>query len=471
MLIDSLYTIEREIFSRIFGAISDDVEKIYSGNLFLAIFGLHKALAFADKENISPVKEQIMLNLAYRYEENDNPGEAVYWYEKCLNEPYYANDVFYKMVIIANLVRNLVQCNELFYAGNLLEELAKIEEMQDTTLKDQLLAIKYYIEAEVAFYQKNKHHNDMENLLTKSRMLYKSSGAHSIFACLDMDIEEMLGELYSNINDFPSSLQHFESAINFAEVYRNKKRESIIYRKISTVYEKMDDLKSALEMYKKYYRLSEDISRQKNSLFSDYLLEIYNIGHVEGIISQLKDINKKLANKRNTDYLTGIYNRRFWDETIRYKVVEQGVETSPVSVLMMDIDSFKEYNDHYGHVRGDMILKKIGEVLKNSMVRDTDVVARYGGEEFIILLDATGVQGSKKVAAEVLDNINSLDISTNPEDPDSILSLSIGISTGTIRSESNIYDLIRNADRALYYSKKSGKGKYTHFSDISQEGG
>ena len=104
-----------------------------------------------------------------------------------------------------------------------------------------------------------------------------------------------------------------------------------------------------------------------------------------------------------------------------------------------------------------MILKKIGEVLKNSVARDTDVVARYGGEEFIILLDATGVKGSKKVASEVLDNIKSLDISINPEDPDDILSLSIGISTGTIRSESNIYDLIRNADKALYYSKGTEK--------------
>jgi diguanylate cyclase (GGDEF)-like protein len=467
MLIDSLYTIEREIFSRIFGTMSDDVEKIYSGNLFLAIFGLHKALAIAEKENISPVKEQIMLSLAYRYEENDNPGEAVYWYEKCLNEPYYANDAFYKMVIIANLVRNLVQCNELFYASDLLEELAKIGEIQDTTLKDQLLAIKYYIEAEVAFYRKNKPHNYIENLLVQSSILCKSSGAHSIFAYLDTDIEEMLGELYSNINDFPRSLEHFESAKNLAEAYRNEKRKSVIYGKMSSVYEKMGDLKSAVDMYKKYYRLSENIHRQKSRLFSDYLLEIYNIGHVEDIINQLRDINKKLANKRNTDYLTGIYNRRFWDETVRYKVVEKGIETSPVSVLMLDIDSFKKYNDHYGHVRGDMILKKIGEVLKNSVARDTDVVARYGGEEFIILLDATGVKGSKKVASEVLDNIKSLDISINPEDPDDILSLSIGISTGTIRSESNIYDLIRNADKALYYSKRNGKGRYTHFNDIS----
>ena len=78
MLADNLYTIEREILSRIFGGISDDVEKIYSSNLFLVIFGLHKALTIADKENIRPVKEQIMLNLAYRYEENDNPGESVY---------------------------------------------------------------------------------------------------------------------------------------------------------------------------------------------------------------------------------------------------------------------------------------------------------------------------------------------------------------------------------------------------------
>ena len=228
------------------------------------------------------------------------------------------------MVIIANLVRNLVQCNELFYASDLLEELAKIGEIQDTTLKDQLLAIKYYIEAEVAFYRKNKPHNYIENLLVQSSILCKSSGAHSIFAYLDTDIEEMLGELYSNINDFPRSLEHFESAKNLAEAYRNEKRKSVIYGKMSSVYEKMGDLKSAVDMYKKYYRLSENIHRQKSRLFSDYLLEIYNIGHVEDIINQLRDINKKLANKRNTDYLTGIYNRRFWDETVRYKVVEKG---------------------------------------------------------------------------------------------------------------------------------------------------
>lgn len=472
MQIDGLYTIEQQCLKQVIdNKATADLAKINSDNPFIAISGLHKALSIASKGNISPAKEQIMLNLAHWYEENDNPDEAVYWYKKCLNERYFADDILYRTAIVANLIINQIQCETLINTGSLLDVSAKIDEIQDTGLKEQLMAVKYYIEARIAFHFKNRHHTDIENLLLKAKTLFKTSGSNSIFTCLDMDVDEILGELYSYTNDLPDSLKHFESAINLAEIYRNKKREAILYGKISSAYEKTGDLKSALEGFKKFYRLSEDICRKRSGQYSDYLLEVYNIEHAEGTISQLKDINKKLTNKRNTDFLTGIYNRRFWDETIRYKVVEQGIEASPASVLMMDVDSFKMYNDHRGHTQGDAILKQIADVLKRCVVRDTDVVARYGGEEFIILLDATGVPGSKKVAAGILDEIRSLGISVDPENPDDILTLSIGISTGTVRSESDIYDLIRGADKALYYSKKCGKGRYTHFNDIPQTGG
>lgn len=466
MPVNNLYTIDQESLMQLIGNSDIELKRIHSGNLFLMIYSLNKALIIAVKEDIHPLKEQIMLNLAHCYQENDNPEEAVNWYKKCLDEPYYVEDIMYRSILLSNLVVNLIQLNDFSAVGKYVEQLVEMKGPVKSSLKYPLLSLKYHIEAYSSFNLRSRHLEKIKKLLLESKRLYQRSNAHSLFAYLDVENEEMLGDLSNHINDFSTSLIHYKAAIELAKKYEIKKKEASIYFKISSIHERAGNIKLALENYKLHYRLTEEVCKEKSEHYSEFLLEIFSLSHAESDISQLKETNELLVNKRNTDFLTGVYNRRFWDETILYKVKNMALEASPVSILMMDVDNFKKYNDHHGHIQGDKILRKIGEVLKNSIGRDTDVVARYGGEEFVILLDATGEQGSKKVAERILDSIRDMRIQYNEAECDSIISMSIGISTGLIKTENNIHDLIRDADKALYYSKKSGKDRYTHVIDI-----
>ena len=137
-------------------------------------------------------------------------------------------------------------------------------------------------------------------------------------------------------------------------------------------------------------------------------MEIYNIEGAENYIIELKKKGEILTCNRNTDFLTGIYNRRYWDETINRILEDKEFKSVSISVLMIDVDDFKKYNDNYGHIRGDEMLRKIGGILSSSVRRNNEMAARYGGEEFIILLYATGVPGSKSVASDILEKVREL---------------------------------------------------------------
>ncbi len=471
MHVNDLYAMDHESLMHLMDNADIELKRINSGNLFLMIYSLHKLLILADIKNIHPLREHIMLNLAHCYQENDNPEDAISWYERCLNESYLVENSLLRSIVLSNLAANSIQLSDFAAAVKYAEQLDKMKDTAEPSLIDPLLAVKYYIEAYSSFYLKIKHFDQIEKLLCKANQLCRSCNERSLISNLDINIEEMLGDLSNHTNDFSTSLIHFEAARGLAEKYEIKKKQAALYLKISSIHERTGNVKIALENYKLHYQLTEEVYKEKSEQYSEFLMEIYNLSHAESAISQLQEMNERLVNKRNTDFLTGVYNRRFWDETILNKVKNMALEASPISILMMDVDNFKKYNDHHGHLQGDEILKKIGEVLKDSIERDTDVVARYGGEEFIILLDATSAHGSKKVAKRILGSIRSLGIGYNAAEPESILTMSIGISTGSIRTENNIRALIQNADKALYYSKKTGKDKYTHVNDISKDGG
>jgi diguanylate cyclase (GGDEF)-like protein len=148
------------------------------------------------------------------------------------------------------------------------------------------------------------------------------------------------------------------------------------------------------------------------------------------------------------DGLTGLFNRRYFNELINIEINRIKRSPSALSLLMLDIDNFKNYNDTQGHPAGDELLKKAAKVFKNS-VRAVDIVCRYGGEEFIIMLPQTAKAGAQ-IIAERLRVQAGLYLATT---------VSIGISTLPEDAQS-AEDLIQKADDALYQAKKSGKNKW-----------
>jgi len=174
---------------------------------------------------------------------------------------------------------------------------------------------------------------------------------------------------------------------------------------------------------------------------------------------KLKNTLNELKKASETDSLTGVANRRAYDDIVRKQVLFSRRSGAALSLVLIDVDCFKLYNDNYGHSKGDDVLKAVASALHNSLPRSTDVVARYGGEEFAIILPVTDMNGAKKVAEIILTNVNNLKIPHEHSTAENHVTVSIGIATmyGDDISED---DLFRLADKALYFSKDNGRNQF-----------
>ncbi|MCL2391201.1 MAG: diguanylate cyclase [Oscillospiraceae bacterium] len=179
-------------------------------------------------------------------------------------------------------------------------------------------------------------------------------------------------------------------------------------------------------------------------------------------ISKAQDSLEKALVETNTDPLTGIYNRRFFNDKLPNLVMSLSRSSSPLSVLMVDIDFFKKFNDTYGHGEGDYCLKKVSQALKDSLPRDEDFVARYGGEEFVVVLPNTSEDGAKVVAERLLNTIRELKIPHENSEMADHVTVSIGVTTGQASHTHAAEAYINWADKMLYKSKNEGRNRYTY---------
>jgi len=178
---------------------------------------------------------------------------------------------------------------------------------------------------------------------------------------------------------------------------------------------------------------------------------------------RMEELNGRLAEMATTDPLTGLANRRVLRESLETAVSLAKRPNSPCSVIMIDIDHFKVFNDTFGHPAGDAALRAVADALRSEL-RTSDLVVRYGGEEFVVLLLATDAAGAL-VAAERLRAAIATRIS-----PSLPLTASFGIATAPLsKLDFGIEDLMDAADRALYFSKQSGRNRVTHHRDLEAQ--
>ena len=170
---------------------------------------------------------------------------------------------------------------------------------------------------------------------------------------------------------------------------------------------------------------------------------------------------QRLQAMAHMDGLTGIANRRFFDERLMAEWSRAQRQKSPLSLVMLDVDYFKQYNDHYGHMSGDEVLQQVAGTISGSLLRQTDVAARYGGEEFVILLPDTDEDGGATLAERVRSEIESLKIPHSASlvaDCD-VLTVSIGGTTVTPDLTQRSESLLSGADIMLYASKAAGRNR------------
>lgn len=175
---------------------------------------------------------------------------------------------------------------------------------------------------------------------------------------------------------------------------------------------------------------------------------------------QLEERNAILQRLSVIDGLTGIANRRHFDEILRQEWKRGHREAWNLAVIMLDIDFFKKYNDNYGHQGGDDCLKKVASTLSNTLHRPGDFIARYGGEEFVVLLPNTDADGAAIIAEHMRSNIEAQDISHALSSAAKHVTISLGVASVVPDDGSAPESLIARADSALYKAKAAGRNRY-----------
>jgi diguanylate cyclase (GGDEF)-like protein len=193
-------------------------------------------------------------------------------------------------------------------------------------------------------------------------------------------------------------------------------------------------------------------------------------GEVEALIGFMFDISERKKTEEHLvrlqkqleafsyqDGLTGIANRRMFDTVLEREWTSAQETGQPLSLIIMDIDYFKQYNDHYGHIKGDEALRTVAKTLSLAANNPGDFIARIGGEEFVWLLPNTPQEAARKVADKCMQLVRQQQIAHEKSEVSPLLTLSLGVGTTTPAAEASAVAFIEQVDGLLYHVKRNGR--------------
>ncbi len=197
--------------------------------------------------------------------------------------------------------------------------------------------------------------------------------------------------------------------------------------------------------------------------FTGAIIHTRDITDRKYLEEELKKANRKLEEQSFQDGLTGIANRRAFDEHFSREFSRMRRLNKPLSLVFCDIDYFKHYNDFYGHQKGDSCLERVARILKSAVRRPGDQAARYGGEEFTVIFSDTETQAAADLAEILRRSIQGLAIPHKASKIDTVVTASFGIAGIIPSRETRMEELIALADARLYSAKRTGRNRVIHY--------
>lgn len=189
---------------------------------------------------------------------------------------------------------------------------------------------------------------------------------------------------------------------------------------------------------------------------------MFDISQRKQTEEKLLEMQKKLEEYSYQDGLTGVANRRMFDAALESAWLQARHSQQPLSLIMIDIDFFKQYNDHYGHLQGDEVLKRTAQILNGAGARAKDFFARFGGEEFALILPDTDATAAHKIAERCRNLMFKAQIPHEKSEVSQLLTISLGVSSMVPGSKDTLLAFVDRVDALMYQAKKAGRNRIAH---------
>ena len=327
-----------------------------------------------------------------------------------------------------------------------------------------IIVIRYYagkliLKSEEKEYEEvYKEEKIFQKLLKKQMILYDEK--------MDLEAEALkiftLYEMTEAITKSPTEEAAFK-------ILKEKLSEHVIYKNCYFLDPISEDIKKYRDMEDFYVFVLRDKKNKTGYLAVEGLSEtdkekVMILGHQFALSLRRVKLFKEIEKIAITDSLTGVHTRRYALERFQEEIRRSQAHKIKMSFLMIDVDYFKKFNDKYGHLTGDKVLREVGKIIRNN-IREIDIAGRYGGEEFCVVLPDTDSEGAKYAA----ERIRSAAYIAVIKAYDTKLKVTVSIGVSTYPQDGRVYnDLIDKADLALYQAKKEGRNKVCFFDSESK---
>ncbi|MGB5446895.1 MAG: diguanylate cyclase, partial [Psychromonas sp.] len=242
-----------------------------------------------------------------------------------------------------------------------------------------------------------------------------------------------------------------------ADIYYQKDAE-LLKKMTQQSYEAKVKCADGIERYYHFYKSTLVVDNKILGLVGVML----DVSQYKNTLSELDKINTALNKVSITDWLTGLYNRRYFEDVFEQKITSLSRCKQAFSFALLDIDFFKCYNDTYGHAAGDLALQKVSSAIRQTVSRKNDYIFRVGGEEFALLFECNSPSDAVQLINKLKANIENLKITAGNSIVSPYLTISIGLGNlNHIDSQSDSSSIYREIDQLLYQSKMHGRNKIT----------
>jgi len=412
------------------------------------------------KNNNVEMESMTLHTLADGYMKLSHYSESIRIYEQLMTESRYANITEnLKCAIMSNLIPCYVYIDNYEKAIQYLEKMKQLSANTQVNARPYFDCLSNWLTAMIHI-KKNEKLDEVLPLLNSCTVFYDSESQPIQMDSFDLKLAESFGEYYEVIGDYENSLKYYLMMEKLSEKYADFDKMNACDR-LSSVYEKLGEFKSALEFKKKGTEYFNKIDRENILNQYDQLYKKFFKSIQDEQLKNLFETNENLTRVAYIDELTQVHNRLYYQD-----FSERFGKKGTYSTIMFDLDYFKEYNDNYGHLKGDICLATTARIVRESIPKDEyDVKChfiRYGGEEFVILAENYSSDEIIALAEKIRQNVENAKIEHSFSKCSQYLTLSAGCSTGIFSNTTEMESLVASADRALYEAKKSGRNVVMH---------